>query len=138
MKRLLMLLATLVALTGCGNAKLNSALEAAQVASESAQATFHMLAAAATAMIPALPADQQAAARDDLASIVLKGDQLFAAEADAIRTAILANAATFDASAFAAQVATVIEDLIRFATRVGVRNDITAHATARVAALRAK
>jgi hypothetical protein len=121
----------------CGNVKVNTALEAAQVATESAQATFTMLSAAASSMIPMLPLDQQAARRDELTQIVLKGDQVFQAANDAIRSARTANAETFNAGQFVTAIAAVMEDLMRLSTAVGVRSDVVAHAKARVAVLKA-
>jgi len=124
-------------LASCGNAKVNTALEQAQVISASAESTFRTLVTAASAMIPLLPADQQAAKRQELTDIALKGDQLFQAEADAIKAALAANEQTFDVAKFTAAIAVVIEDLLRLSSAVGVRSDVVQNAQVRVARLKA-
>jgi hypothetical protein len=124
-------------LASCGNAKVNTALEQAQVISASAESTFHTLVTAANAMIPLLPADQQAAKRQELTDIALKGDQLFQAESDAIKAALAANEQTFDVAKFTAAIAVVMEDLLRLSSAVGVRPDVVQHAQVRVARLKA-
>jgi hypothetical protein len=133
----LMAVVALLALTGCGNAKVNTALQQAQVIAASAESTFHTLAAAASAMIPLLPADQQAAKRDELTTIVLKGDQAFQLEEDAIKAALVANAETFDATAFAAAIATAMEDLLKLSAVLNVRPDVQQHAQTRLMMLKA-
>lgn len=131
-------IAMLVGLTaGCGNVKVNTALQQAQVMSASAESTFHTLVTAASAMIPLLPQDQQAEKRQLLTDISLRGDQLFQAEADAIKAALAANAETFDVATFAAAVAVVMEDLLKLSAAVGVRPDVVTNARMRVARLKA-
>lgn len=124
-------------LASCGNSKVNTALQQAQVMSASAESTFHTLVTAANAMIPLLPADQQAAKRQQLTDIALRGDQLFQAEADAIKAALAANAETFDVAQFASAIAVVMEDLLKLSSSVGVRPDVVANAQVRVARLKA-
>lgn len=124
-------------LAGCGNAKVNTALQQAQIVAASAETTFHTLATAASAMIPLLPADQQAAKRDELTTIVLKGDQAFQLEEDAIKAALAANAETFDASAFATAIAIAMEDLLKLSAVLNVRPDVRQHAQTRLTMFKA-
>jgi hypothetical protein len=135
---LMVMVCCVIPVSGCGNQKVSSALDAVQAASESAKTTFHVLATAAESMIPLLPADQQAAKRELLTQIVIKGDLIFQAEEDAILAAIQANAQTLDVSAFTAAIATVLEDLLSLSQVLNVRSDVVANAQARVTLLKAQ
>ena len=116
---------------------MHTALEAAQAAAASAKTTFHILATAAESMIPMLPAEQQATKRKELSELVVRGDQVFRAEEDAIAAAMAANAETFDASKFAAAIAAVLDDLIALSTKLNVRRDLIDDGTARSLMLKA-